>query len=169
MRVYLDPSQEIAGGQVFKNLLIQQGVQLVDHNNYDLLILDGGSSDTARGYLAALALAQRKPVFCFIPKGFPVPEVFEEIGESKELQKLFKLFFYTKDSLEKVTEQALQLLGAKIMGEKPIIKFTLRITPSMEHYLEWKSSQTGLSKADFLRQQIQEKIIDKDEKFSDML
>ena len=48
--------------------------------------------------------------------------------------------------------------------ETPTIKFTLRITPRIERFLHWKTHNTKVSKADFLRELI-ERLIDQDEDY----
>lgn len=48
--------------------------------------------------------------------------------------------------------------------EKADIKFTLRITPKIEKYLSWKTQNTDLTKADYLREMI-DKDLTSDEDF----
>jgi len=48
--------------------------------------------------------------------------------------------------------------------ELPTIKFTLRVTTRIERYLHWKTNNTKITKADFLRELI-ENLIDKDQDY----
>jgi hypothetical protein len=52
--------------------------------------------------------------------------------------------------------------------EIPRIKFTLRITPTIDEYLDWKSQEVKLKKADFLRDEI-DQLIAKDAEFQKYL
>ena len=65
---------------------------------------------------------------------------------------------------KKVSDLVLQFLKS-IKGagfkEIPRIKFTLRITNTIEQYLNYKIHNTKLSKADYLREQI-ERIMNQD-------
>jgi len=58
--------------------------------------------------------------------------------------------------------QAQQNKNEKNLQEKPTIKFTLRLTPSIDQYLDWKAEKNNLSKADYLRKLLKEKIIPND-------
>lgn len=49
--------------------------------------------------------------------------------------------------------------------EKPTIKFTLRLTPSIIEFLEWKASRSKLSKADYLRKLLKEEIMPNDKEY----
>ena len=46
----------------------------------------------------------------------------------------------------------------ELRKEVPTIKFTLRFTPRAERYLRWKTHNTKVSKADFLRNLIDASI-----------
>jgi predicted HicB family RNase H-like nuclease len=41
----------------------------------------------------------------------------------------------------------------------PTIKFTLRFTPRASRYINWKSKQKKISKADYLRKTLDEQIL----------
>ena len=81
------------------------------------------------------------------------------------MANLLHIVFYTDSSLEKNILDALAKIEGVAINEVPSIKFTLRITPSLERYLQWKSQETGLSKADFLRDFLQKEVIDKDSQY----
>jgi predicted HicB family RNase H-like nuclease len=165
MHILLDPNSTIKNhlGKSLKALIPELGYTLFkpskkkNPQEYDLLILDGHISDIDKGYLAALALAEKKPIVCLVPKGFPIPEVFEQLQSAKEYAKLFHLAFFSEDSINDVLNKMLkQFVPEK--KEKPSIKFTLRITPTMERYLESLAKQDQVSKADYLRKLIDNEI-----------
>jgi hypothetical protein len=175
MRVYLDDIHYVhpESKSAFEEVLYQSGVDLVQPKDtkdgqlprVDLIILHYQEDEQKLAYISALAIAQKVPVIFLIPKGNRVPEMLSYIQKNKSLEKYVRTSFYSRDSLKKSFQEALAHFELKVLQETPTIKFTLRITPSMERYLKWKNKQTGKSKADFLREAIQEQIIDKDSKY----
>ena len=71
---------------------------------------------------------------------------------------------YTENNLEKILNDFLQTIEQEEGRQAPSIKFTLRVTPRIERYLSWKINNTNLTKADYLRNLIED-IIDADIKY----
>lgn len=165
MKIFLDPNINIdtEQGQQLPDLLVQLGYHVVDFDQrtnkeeYDLMLLDGQFSNIDTGYLAAMALSREKTILCLIPKGFPIPEIFEQLVAVKSYSKLFKPIFYTSGDIDSVLKKVL-LDCIPVNKEKASIKFTLRITPTMEKFIESKSKELALSKADYLRNLIQDQM-----------
>ena len=70
---------------------------------------------------------------------------------------MLALEHYTENGLNELLVNFIQTIerGGR---ELPKIKFTLRITSRIERYLHWKTHNTKLTKADFLREMIEEMI-----------
>ena len=176
MKIYLHDSIQLESeqGNDIYSILKQSGVQVVDERSeqdnklekIDLVIVSLDQDEPPISYIIALSIAKKKQVLCFIPKGHRLPESLQLLNTNSELKKFFKLIFFTEKNLEQEIGQALSKFESAALKEVPSIKFTLRITPSMERYLQWKSQKTGISKADFLRKEIKAKIISQDTEYS---
>ncbi|HLC89429.1 MAG TPA: hypothetical protein VJG65_00555 [Patescibacteria group bacterium] len=120
-------------------------------------------------YLIALALAHKKPILYLLEKGKTINKNLLHLKSDKGVSKLLNLKNYTDKDLEKIILGFLSEMEKGEGRQLPNIKFTLRITARIERYLHWKTHNSKVSKADFLRELI-EKLIDQDEdykKFSD--
>ncbi len=125
----------------------------------DALVI-GSAADAKAKYLVALASSQKKPVLWI------VRDKREEQGIKKTFSTVSDLVVVRFDP-QTLSEACKRFFAQHAtIEEKPTIKFTLRITPAMDKYLQWKSKQTGLSKADFLRETIQSQIIDQDQAYT---
>jgi hypothetical protein len=83
----------------------------------------------------------------------------------KNTPPFIKMQSYATRDLEQVVMDFIKETEAgKGLQERPTIKFTLRITPQMERYLQWKAKRIKKTKADFLREFLEE-LMDKDEVF----
>ncbi|OGY43848.1 MAG: hypothetical protein A2729_05180 [Candidatus Buchananbacteria bacterium RIFCSPHIGHO2_01_FULL_39_14] len=130
----------------------------------DGLVIEETKSLAESGYLIALALAHKKPILYLLEKGKTVNKNLLHLKNDKSITKLLNLKNYTEKDLEQII---LEFLGEVEKGEGkqlPNIKFTLRVTSRIERYLHWKTHNTKLSKADFLRELIK-KLIDQDEDY----
>lgn len=126
----------------------------------DALIIEGTDSDQQAGYLVALAITLRKPMLFLYQRG-SVPQLFQHLT-SRDLPKWIRVVAYTSANLEIHLSHFLGGVTGAPVREVPRIKFTLRITPSIERFLTFKTQNTKLRKADWLRAQI-EKFMDEDE------
>lgn len=131
------------------------------------VIVEGSTSDPQSGYLLAYAMAEKKPLLYLYQRGEVAPEVLRYMN-LKEIPKHITIATYRPDTLEAVVSQFLGSVGNVKIREVPRIKFTLRLTSTIDDFLDYKTHNTKLSKADYLRQEI-EKLIDLDEKFQQFL
>lgn len=130
----------------------------------DALIIEGTKPLAESGYLIALSLAHKKPILYLSDKTKPINKNLFHLKKDKNTGKLLNLEYYTEKTLEKVILDFLQGVAQGTDKQVPNIKFTLRITPRIEKYLHWKTHNTKISKADFLREKI-EKMIDDDQDY----
>lgn len=117
------------------------------------VIIESSHADAAAGFVLALAVQRQLPTLCLVPKGVPLPEPLSSVRADPSCNRNFKLVRYEPGQLRRIVEQ----FAATCTGrgpEQPTIKFTLRLTPSQERYLAWRSSNDRLEKAQVLRKQL---------------
>ena len=141
--------------------LERRGQSLLDF--VDAVVIEGSEPDPEVGYLLAYAVAQRKPALLLLRKGRAVKNPLATFG--RNVPKNLTTAIYTEDSIEGAVIGFMSSLGTLEYQEVPSIKFTLRITPQIEQYLDWKTHNTKKTKADFLRAVILDDIIARDEEF----
>lgn len=137
----------------------QNGEFLLD--KMDGLVIAGGAVLAETGYMVALAITHKKPILYLLEKGQEVDGHLKSLMADKEIAKILTVEFFAENNLENKILDFLYLIETGKGKELPTIKFTLRITSRIERYLHWKTHNTKLSKADFLREMI-EKQIDQD-------
>lgn len=130
----------------------------------DALIIEGTRPLAESGYMIAIALAHKKPILYLSDKTKQINQNLMHLKKDRGTAKLLKLEYYTDAILEKTILAFLQKAEKGESHQAPNIKFTLRITPRIERYLHWKTHNTKISKADFLRELI-EKLIDDDKSY----
>ena len=141
---------------LYNRPISQQNLAFEDMNG---LVVEGKGSVLEVGYLVALALAQQKPILYLLPKGAQLPDQLRSLIDNKKLKHLFLLRYYGEKTLENLLVDFIDLIETgELRREVPTIKFTLRFTPRASRYINWQSHRTKLSKADFLRQMIDEQI-----------
>lgn len=139
-------------------------------NDMDAIIIDGSKPTSEIGYLVAFALSNKKPVLYLIERGLLLDASLRQLEREKRIIKLLNIYHYTDQSLEKIVRKFIEdITNGKVLKEVPNIKFTLRITASIDQYLDWKASQSRKTKADFLREIINDELIKGDEKYKKYL
>lgn len=127
----------------------------------DGFIFDTGCGQRDIAYVLALAVFQKKPILFIDADGDPagrLAEFVDAAGESVMLSdgdpaKLPSVVDYF---LQQRVPQSLEQSNAQS------VKFTLRISPRLERFLDRKARELRMSKADFLRQQA-EKMMEGEE------
>jgi len=144
--------------------IVQTNTLLIE--KVDGLIIEATNPSYESAHLIALALTHKKPVLYLAEKGKYIDKNFYKLEEDKQAKKYFRIAQYMPDSLGQTLDDFITALekGSGLTKSKPEIKFTLRLTESMEKYLNWKSALTKKTKADFLRMKIED-IMREDEKF----
>ncbi|MFH0853237.1 MAG: hypothetical protein V1853_02420 [bacterium] len=127
------------------------------------IIIEGSTPDPEVGYLLAYALAQKKPILFLTEKSSQGRQILKYLKD-KQIPKVCQIRYYTHKTLQWLLDEFIESIGHRETREIPRIKFTLRITPTIEAYLDWKTQNIKLKKADFLRGQI-DKLISHDKKF----
>lgn len=130
-------------------------------NKVQGVILEGSRLEAKLGYLTAYAIAKNKPILYLIQKGNSLDEQLKYLEQEKDN---FKIKYYSLKSLEKVITHFLRvnLQGRKI--EKAKIKFTLRLTATLEQFLIFKAKQQKTTKAKLVRKFL-EKLMGEDKAY----
>ncbi len=196
MKVYYCANLEKLEDDYWKNryflinqLLVKNGVNLVSnlekivtkgenearrsisYDQIEAVIIEGTYTFSDTIYIIATALAYKKPVLYLMEKGHIIPDQLEYIRKDENLGENFFLKFYKKDkkSIEDTILDFLELLeSGSLLTEKVNVKFTLRISPRTERYLNWKSLGVKKSKARYLRETL-DKMMKEDPKYKTFL
>ncbi|MDD2807612.1 MAG: hypothetical protein PHW95_03780 [Patescibacteria group bacterium] len=140
----------------------QSGEVLIER--MDALVIEGSRTVPESGYLIAIALTHQKPILYLVEKGKLLNKNLLHLQKDKNTSRLLTLANYNEKSLGSVITEFLENVEKGEGREVPTIKFTLRITSRIERYLQWKTHNTKISKADFLRHKIED-LIDADEAY----
>lgn len=134
----------------------------ISYEQVEAVIIEGTETFSDMIYIIATALAYKKPVLYLMEKGHLIPDQLEYIRKDENLGENFFLKFYSKSSkkdLEGIILDFLELLeSGNLLTEKVNVKFTLRISPRAERYLNWKALGDKKSKAQYLRDTIDNMI-----------
>ena len=158
------------GLTVFSNLLDKAGTEpQVSLENMNGLIIEGKGSAAEAGYLIALSLSQNRPLLYLLPKGKELPEQLRPLLNNDKLKKLFLFKYYSNRILWNILVDYLDIIETgELRREAPTVKFTLRFTPRVDRYLNWKSKRIKIPKADFLRKLVDD-LIKSDEEYQGQL
>ena len=148
------------GVTVLSNLFIRlEGAEQLTFEKMDGLVVEGRTSASEVGYLIAMALSQQKPILYLLPKGAMIPDQLRSLMDNKKLKKVFLLRFYSPKILENYLIDFIDIIETgELRREVPTVKFTLRFTPRADRYLTWRSRKKRKSKANYLRNLIDEQI-----------
>lgn len=157
--LYVSTNTEEEEIQVSAELLAeakQSNTPLLEH--MDAFIIEGTTSDPEVGFLLAHAIALKKPTLYLYQRG-TVPQVFSHLSQ-RELPAYIKVVAYRGDLIARSAMNFLDSIEGIKIREVPRLKFTLRVTHSIEEYLHFKTHNTKLAKADYLREQIEKLMTD---------
>lgn len=134
----------------------------------DALVIYGLSLDAQAGYWLAWAIAKNKDVLCLLPAGVKIDAALERLQQDQRSGKNLRIeHFQGQEALLKVAN-FLEALGQENLQEVYNIKYTLRLSRKINEFLEWKNKESGVDKATWLRQQIQN-LMDQDANFKKYL
>ncbi|MBI4090206.1 MAG: hypothetical protein HY421_02270 [Candidatus Kerfeldbacteria bacterium] len=131
------------------------------------IIVEGSTPDPQAGYLLAYAIAEKRPLLYLYARGEVAPDVLRYLN-LKDIPKHVLVTTYSVANLEKIVESFLSAFGRVKVREVPRIKFTLRLTPTIDEYLDFKTRNTKQTKADYLRDKL-DKLLEDDDEFQQHL
>lgn len=117
----------------------------------DAVVIEGSDPAPETGHLVALALAYRKPVLYLCERGRTIDRHLRRLHANKASSALLRLERYPPDSLPTRLREFLQQVEQGETSATPTIKFTLRLTPALERYLNQKAKAAAKTKANYLR------------------
>ena len=121
----------------------------------DCFVIEASQPDQEIGYLLAYAISQKKPLLYLYHKNTP-DRVSHGYLNKKNTPEFVCMEEYSRESLEQVLMNFIDdVTSGKGLKQRPTIKFTLRVTPRMERYLEQKAKRSKKTKADYLRDLIE--------------
>lgn len=118
----------------------------------DLLILEITEANPDVNFLLAQAVLQQKPTLCLYRKNREPRDLLNYLIK-RGTPKCITTHAYSDKSLSNFVERFL-VANTNLPSpfeDIPSIKFTLRLTPQVDRYLEWKAKRLNRSKADILR------------------
>ena len=125
------------------------------------VIIESSQADSAAGFMLAVAVQRQLPTLCLVPKGVSLPEPLASVRADPSCNRNLKLVRYHPSQLRHIIEQ----FAATCTGrgpEQPSIKFTLRLTQSLDRYLAWRAAGERKDKAQMLREHL-ERILREDQ------
>lgn len=179
MRVYFYTNQEIKENETKEivNYLRRADIEVISSltnisdqplAKVDAFIFRGKKLDTKANYLLALALAQNKQSLCLLPKEAVIDEALEILRNNKSLSKSLHIELCSESEIKDKLSVFLSKLDKETVRDLFDIKYTLRVSSRINDYLNWKSKQENIKKADWIRNKIQAFIKD-DQKYQDFL
>lgn len=129
-------------------------------NEMDAFIIEGTEPAPEVGFLVAQAMTSKKPTLYLYERG-TVPELFSHVNR-QELPKYITVVAYQPGQAGSAVRDFLPGIAGQKIREIPRIKFTLRLTATEDEFLDIKTRNTKTTKADFLRDHLDE-LISRDE------
>ncbi len=134
----------------------------------DMLLVYGNKLDQQSGYFLAATLSQNKKVLCLLPQGVKVDDSLKNLQDDSILGKNLSILFFQGQGWQTILADYFKDLDKRDTKEMFNIKYTLRISNKISDYLNWQYKQTGIKKADWLRDKIQE-FIKEDQTYQDYI
>lgn len=118
----------------------------------DLLILEITKPTQETQFVLAQALLAETPLLCLYAKNQTPRQLLEYIRKKRVPRKV-KTYAYLEHELPGVIDKFIRRFDPRINAEDdiPSQKFTMRLSPRLEHFIEWSAKQHGESKADAIR------------------
>lgn len=118
----------------------------------DVLVMEMTKPTKEAVFLLAQALILGKPTLCVYGKNQP-PQELLKVMKRRATPRSVKTFSYTSRTLPTVVHRFLrrQMPHSPEREEMPSVKFTLRLSPRIERYLEWYQQTHHINKADYIR------------------
>ena len=143
-------AQEVAHAESLGQILLDK---------VDAFIIDGTNPNSDAGHIIAYALFRKKHILYIIAGGRQLDYTLKLLTKRKESAPFFHVRRAAPQMLLRHTKDFMRLLSIEPKeAEIPSIKFTLRITPKIDHYLSWRASRSNVKKADFLREMIEGEV-----------
>lgn len=170
MKLYFYASSESLNDKIaprLKTLLKSRGIAIITKGQEEvllkklqLLVIEASEPNPQVAFLIASALAHRKPILILLARGTPLDLHLRTLQRDKTVGRWLRVEFYRDKNLLKLVESFVDHWTRGVRRELPLIKFTLRLTSTLDRYLTWKGLQVKKTRANFLRQVVEEMASD---------
>jgi hypothetical protein len=118
----------------------------------DLLVVEATHPTQQVSFILAQAILAQKPTLCLYAKNQPPRQLLSMIRK-RQRPRPIKTFSYTATTLAEAVHLFVTRYNPKSIerDDLPTIKYTLRLSPRIDRYLEWHAQRAKKSKADLLR------------------
>ena len=137
-------------------------------NEADALLIYSTTLDEESSYFVALAMSENKPVLFLTDNQGIKSKTLKTLKKNKNFLDKMEISQCDLQSVDELIINFLQKLDQNSVRDMVSIKYTLRLSPKMSDYLDWKAKQVSMRKADWLRNLINKKI-DKDKEYQKFL
>lgn len=134
-------------------------------DSIDCIVLEITQPHPDVNYVLAQSILQQKPTLCLYQKNHEPRDLLNYLIKRGTPKSIY-VRNYTDSSVSNVIDRFLaDISGLPVDREElPTIKFTVRLTAKVDHYLAWKSKRMARSKADILRDWMRLRM-DEDQEF----
>lgn len=132
----------------------------------DLLILEITRPTQDSQFILAQAMLAKKPTLCLYGKNQPPRPLLHMVRERKS--PTVKTFSYTFHNLPVAVTKFIAEFhpAAERHDREPSIKYTLRLSPKCDRYLDWVCRRERISKADYFRLFLEQQAV-QDQQYTD--
>lgn len=117
----------------------------------DAIILEISYPAEELHYILAQAIVLGRPTLCLYPRNREPQQVLLHLSKPG-VPKSVQTKSYSSTNVREVLGKFLSSIDRTVtLQDIPNIKFTLRLTPAIEHYLEWLARYQKINKADYIR------------------
>lgn len=132
----------------------------------DAIVLEITQTNPDVQYILAQAIILQKPTLCLYAKNQEPREMLSHLSK-KTIPKCITVKCYSQSTLQEVVNKFIESVEPTAPTEEiPNIKFTLRLTATLDKYLEWLARERNINKAEYMRSLIK-KQMDQDEKYNE--
>lgn len=130
----------------------------------DAVVLDIASSSSDLHYILAQCIILQKPTLCLYDKKSVPREIVNHLTKPN-VPKTIVVKSYSISNLATTIKQFISSVDEQFLVEEvPNIKFTLRLTQSLDAYLQWLATVKQINKAAYLRQ-LMKREMDQDSEY----
>ncbi len=158
LRIFLHDNTSGLIESILQKSHLQLKKEFASFDDIDACIIEmSDSSNRVEQWLAKAVLVQ-KPTLCLYQKNNEPRALLINLRKPG-LPKNIIIKNYTSRSIPTILERFVSERSVlPVELATPSIKFTLRLTPDVDQYLEWNAEKSGDSKANLLRQWLRERI-----------
>ncbi|MBI4407118.1 MAG: hypothetical protein HY565_01305 [Candidatus Kerfeldbacteria bacterium] len=122
----------------------------------DAIIIELAYPSDELHYVLAQSIVLQRPTLCLYPKNRQPHDMLAHLNKPG-VPKTVSTRSYSSTNVREVLDKFLQGIDHTVsLAETPNIKFTLRLTPAIERYLNWLAQYRKANKADYIRKLIKD-------------